>query len=489
MSIGNGAQFIGQHAVVIGGSIAGLTAARVLSEHFERVTLVERDQLTDVIAPRKGVPQGRHLHGFLKKGELLLESLFPDLIPALIEGGGVPVEQGIDFHWHHFGGWKVRKKSGVVSIFLSRPFLESEIRRRVLRLPNVRLCDGCDVLGLLSDAERKRVRGLILRRREGDAAEEELAADLVVDASGRGSAMPRWLGQLGRLRPEESTVRVRVAYATRQFRRPPPGTHPWKVLYILGQSPVSRRLGMLAPIEGDRWIAVLAGLLDDHPPLDEAGWMRFASELPAPDLHQALKGASPIDDIAGYNFPSHLRRHYERMPDFPDGLAVLGDAHCSFNPIYGQGISVATMGAVALGECLKEQRQQHGPGQLAGLSQRFQKSLARLTNDPWMMSTGEDFRYPEVQGTRPLLHPFMKWYTGHVHRATLVDPEVSLHFYRAMHMIAGFGALLRPEMIRRVLRSSAQSQALHPGSAPPVAAPTSMPSRRPPPESPSQEAV
>lgn len=434
------------HALVIGGSMAGLAAARVLLDHFSRVSLVERDELSDAPQPRKGVPQGRHLHGLLKRGEELLAGLFPDLVPSLLAGGAVPVEFGSEFYWYHFGGWKVKAPSGVVATFLSRPFLEAEVRRRVKALPNLTLLDGHDVERLAGD--RARVTGVVVKRRTGDAAEETLPADLVVDASGRGSHLPKWLEALGHARPLESTVKVNVAYATRIYRRPPEGTVPWKALYILGQSPDSKRLGAIAPMEGDRWIALVAGMLDDHPPTDEPGWLEFARNLPQPDVYEAVKGAEPLSDIALYKFPSHLRRHYEKMRDFPDGIVALGDSVCSFNPLYGQGMTTAAMGALHLGECLSQK------ADLAGLPRRFQAGLAKLTNDPWMMSTGEDFRYPEVAGERPFGNSIMQWYTGRVHRAALGDAQICNLFYRAMHMLDAPAVLMRPGTFVRVLRGS-----------------------------------
>jgi 2-polyprenyl-6-methoxyphenol hydroxylase-like FAD-dependent oxidoreductase len=436
-----------RRAVVIGGSMAGLVAARVLSEHFDEVTLVERDRLVDSVEPRKGVPQGRHLHGLLKRGEDLLSQLFPDLVPALLKGGAVPVEFGRDMFWHHFGAWKARTEVGVVATFLSRGFLEAEVRRRVLALPRVKLVDNCDALGFAADAERRRVTGAILKRFDG-AAEETLSADLVVDASGRGSRTPKWLEAMGRPAVAESQVKVDVGYATRIFKRPPEGALPWKAMYILGQSPESRRLGAVAPIEGNRWLAIMAGLLGDHPPSDATGWMEFARSLPAPDLHTALKDAEPEGDIATYKFPAHQRRHYERMNAFPDGLAVLGDSHCSFNPIYGQGMTTAIIGAVLLGEQLA--RRPKGAA-LTGLSREYQRALAKATDEPWAMSTGEDFRYPEVAGDRPFGNGAMQWFTGRVHRRAATDPEIALRFYRAMHMIGPVTDLMKPGMLMRIL--------------------------------------
>jgi 2-polyprenyl-6-methoxyphenol hydroxylase-like FAD-dependent oxidoreductase len=408
--------------------MAGLCAARALSERFERVTLVERDTFVDTPEPRKGVPQGRHLHGLLRGGEDLLEGWFPGLAAALEAGGAQRMEMGTEFRWFHHGGWKVHAPSGVACLGLSRPYLEQEVRRRVLALPNVTVRDGHAVRGLVADADRRRVTGV--RLGADDVAGVVLAADLVVDATGRGSALPRWLSEIGRGAAREETIKVNVGYASRLYRRPPAGAVPWKACYVLGESPHSKRLGAVFSIEGDRWMIVLAGVLGDHPPADDQGFTRFARELPNPAIAEAMALTEPLGDTALYRFPAHQRRHYEEMADFPDGVVAIGDAHCSFNPIYGQGITCAALGAAELARTLDRD------GLAPGATRRFQKALAKAIDPPWMMSTGEDLRYPEVEGTRPLWNGVMQWYTARVHRAVLHDPVVAREFYRAMNMVA-----------------------------------------------------
>lgn len=440
---------VGRRAIVLGGSIAGLAAARVLADRFDEVLLVERDALPDSDDVRKGVPQGRQLHGLLKHGEELLEGLFPGLVASLHAGGAVPVDFGRELRWHHFGVEKVRFDSGIVATMMTRPFLEREVRRRLFAVANVRRLDRLEATGLCASEDRRRITGVRTRRRDGTDATEELHGELVVDACGRGSGTPRWLAELGHDKPEETEIRVDVCYATRLYHRREPTGLPFRALYAIGTPPASKRIGALSPIEGGRWIAALAGMLGDHPPGDPQGFLEWAKGLPIDDLHRFLASAEPASDIAVYKFPSHRRRHYERMARFPDGLVVLGDSHCSFNPMYGQGMTTAAIGARVLGECL-DQQQQHG-GASDGLSRRFQAKLAKATDDPWAMATGEDLRYPEIVAKRPLGYGFMKWYTGRVHRAVAHDTEVALHFIRAMHMLEPATVLLQPRMALRVL--------------------------------------
>lgn len=431
--------------------MAGLVAARVLSEHFDEVTLVERDPLPDSFEARKGVPQGRQLHALLARGEQILSDLFPGLVPALLEGGAVRFDFGRDARWFHFGVYKRSFESGVLTTASSRPFLEGHVRRRVLAIPGVRCLDEHDVTGLVTSADRGRVTGVSIRRR-GDGAESALEADLTVDASGRGSMLPKWLVAAGYQAPEESVIRVDVKYCGRVYRRVEPSPYPWKLLYVLGQAPESKRLGALFPMEGDRWISILAGVHGDHPPDDPEGYLAFAGSLPAPDMHRALSSLDPLSDIVTYRFPANLRRRYDLLRRVPEGVVALGDALCSFNPIYGQGITTAALAALELGDCLVEQRRRRG-GAIEGLARRFFERAASLTRIPWTMTTFEDLRSPEIAADRPPGYAGVERYLSCVHRATDTDTEVYLRFLRAMHMTGSPLALMEPGIIARVMRA------------------------------------
>ena len=213
-------EFGGHHAVVIGASMAGLLASRVLADHFEHVTVIERDHLPQEIQPRKGVPQGRHVHILLHRGASVMKDLFPDLFPALIQDGSIAIDTVANFHWYNFDAWKPRFKSGITFYSQSRPLLEGHVRERVAARSNVRFLDACDVVKLCANEDATRITGVQIRHRQGEQHEEVLSADLVVDASGRGSQTPQWLAALGYDTVEESTIKVDVGYATRIYRRP-----------------------------------------------------------------------------------------------------------------------------------------------------------------------------------------------------------------------------------------------------------------------------
>jgi 2-polyprenyl-6-methoxyphenol hydroxylase-like FAD-dependent oxidoreductase len=436
-----------RRAVVVGASMAGLVAARVLADHFDDVVIVERDRLPAGAEVRKGVPQGRHLHGLLRRGEAVLEQLFPGISEALLVGGAQRVDFSADIGWYHFGAWKSRFASGVTMLAMTRPYLEVEVRRRVLALPNVSLLDDHDALG--PRVVDGRIAGLQLRPRAGGDV-LELPSDLVVDCGGRGSSTPRWLAALGLPEPEEEAVVVHVGYATRLFRRVTPSQFPWKALYVIGTPPACLRVGALFPIEGDRWIGLVAGLMRDYPTADLPGFLEFARGLPVDDMHRALASLEPLDDGATHRLPSNLRRRYERLARFPDGLVVLGDALCSFNPIYGQGMTSAGLSALALGECLAEQRAARGRD-LTGLPARFFRRVAKVIDVPWMMSTLEDFRIDGVEGSRPPAYPLIAGFLAHVHRAACRDRDLARHFLRAMHMLESPAVFLRPDLFARAM--------------------------------------
>ena len=439
------------HAVVIGAGMAGLLAGRILSDHFDYVTFVERDRLPEDAGARRGIPQGQHIHVLLNKGASLLTELFPDLPAALAQRGAPHVDGIADVRWYHFGVWKTRFPSNIKGYSQSRPFLEQSVRRCLSTKANVRFIDQCEVTRLCANDDTTRVTGVHLRHRHGESREEELAADLVVDASGRGSQAPQWLVSLGYEKVKESRVKVDIGYASRIYRRPKELPVDWKVLVIYPTPPDGKRAGSVLPIEDNTWIVSLTGRLRDYPPNDEAGFLDFARSLPEPTLYQVIKDAEPLTPIAIHRFPANRWRHYEGMSRFPGGLVILGDALCSFNPIYGQGMTTALLEASILNECLCQQRGFHTGGKGTGLAQPLQKALAKAVGVPWLLATSEDFRYPETEGHRPPGVRLLNWYTGRVHKLAGSNPRATLRFYEVVHMLNPPMVLFAPPILFAVL--------------------------------------
>lgn len=432
------------HAVVLGASMAGLLTARVLSEHVDQVTIVERDPVAAEPTSRKGQPQTRHLHGLLSSGMAILSGYFPDLPDALRAGGAIVRDMGEGMHWHAFGGLRAPTLLGQEAALMSRPFLEHLVRERTLARPNVVLRDGRAAIGLL-EGPGGRVTGV---RLAAGQATEELPAELVVDCTGRGSRTPAWLCSLDYPEPKTSEVSVDVGYATRIYRRDPADPRGRSWMLFTPEAPHETRFGGIFPIEGERWIVSLGGWAGDHCPTDEAGFLAFARSLPLPEIGAIVATATPLSAISAYRFHSSLRHHYERLRRFPEGYLVLGDAICSFNPTYGQGMTSAAMQAQALDHLLRARG-----GRLEGLAPLFFRRAATIIDTPWQLAVGEDFRFPQTRGPKPVGIDLLNRYVAMAHRATQHDPEVTRAFLRVMNLLAPPASLLAPGMALRVLRA------------------------------------
>jgi 2-polyprenyl-6-methoxyphenol hydroxylase-like FAD-dependent oxidoreductase len=434
---------------VLGGSMAGLLAARVLSDHFDDVTIVERDPVSERPESRKGQPQTRHLHGLLASGLDIMTRYYPDLPDALAAGGALVTDMTEHMQWYTYGGYRKRFSMGRRAALMSRPFLEYLIRQRTLALSNVTLVDNSAVKALTTTVDRRSVTGIRLERRTDDGGEQELAADLVVDCTGRGSRTPQWLVELGFSAPPESEVKVSVGYATRIYRRDPadPRSKDW--ILLTPEAPKETRFGGMFPIEGDRWVVSMGGWMGDHAPTDAQGFLEYARSLPAPDIYAIISQAEPLSDIMPHKFTSSLRRHYEKLERFPNGYLVLGDAICSFNPTYGQGMTSAAMQAAELDAILSQR-----PASGAMLAPLFFKRAAKVIDTPWQLAVGEDFRFPGTTGPKPAGLDVLNRYVARVHRATLEDPAVGAAFIQVMNLMAPPSSLMTPGMMLRVWQAN-----------------------------------
>lgn len=436
------------HAVVLGASMSGLLAARVLCEHFTRVTLIERDALSEQVQARKGVPQGHHLHVLHTKGEQLLNQWFPGLSADLVASGATRLDIPGDLLWFHLGGYNVRFRSGLTTLAMSRPLLETHVRRRVLTLPNLVCRQRHEAVTLAIHSDRSRVTGIVVRRVPADGLTELIGADLVVDATGRGSRSPAWLESLGYGRPAETAVNIGIGYTTRLYRQNAASLPDAKAIFIQPTPPQQKRLGALFPIEGERWIVTLGGYRDHHAPADEHGFLAHARALSSPDLYRVLQRAEPVSDFMVHGFPSNLRRHYERMKDFPDGYLVIGDAMCSFNPIYAQGMTVGAWEA----EALKRVLTQGATARPKAAARAYFRAAAKMIDDSWRVAAGEDFRYTGVTGRKALGTDIINWYVGRVHKATHRDPAASAAFIKVLMSLEAPTSLFKPDIALRALK-------------------------------------
>jgi flavin-dependent dehydrogenase len=444
---------IGDHAVVLGASMAGLAAARVLTDAYARVTVLERDALPPAAAHRKGVPQSRHAHGLLAGGRAALEELFPGLTDELIASGALTGDLQAETRWYNRGLRLGQAPSDLRALAVSRPLLEQCVRERVRALGNARVVDRCDVAGLAATPDGRRVRGVRVVRRADGSAEEVLAADLVVDATGRGSRSPVWLEQLGYPRPAEEELRIDMAYASRVYRRRPDHLDGDLAVIVAATLDRPRAAAMLA-MEGDRWIVTLASYVGPRPPTDPDGFTAFAAGLPAPDVFEVICDAEPLGEVLPARYPASVRRRCEPLDRFPAGYLVTGDAVCGFNPIYGQGMSVAALEALALRECLRAGS--------AGLATRFFAKVARIVDIPWGIAVTSDLRFPWIQGARTAKVRLVNAYLARFHVAAEHDPVLARAFLRVVNLMDRPEGLLRPALALRVLDGNLRRAATRP---------------------------
>jgi 2-polyprenyl-6-methoxyphenol hydroxylase-like FAD-dependent oxidoreductase len=434
-------------AVVVGASMAGLLAARVLAEHVGHVVVLDRDTLPEDAVPRGGAPQSWHGHGLLARGRRGLEELFPGLTAELVAQGAMTGDMQEDIRWINEGLPMARGTSGLSGVLVSRPLLERQVRRRALADPRIRVCERVVVRSLTHDGAG-RVTGVAGVDRDDPAGSvRRWDADLVVDASGRQSSAPEWLSALGFEPPEEERVDVDVAYATRHYRREPRHLDG-DLGIVMAATPDNPRAGFLLAQEGDRWICSLGGYAGDRPPLDPEGFEAYAASLPSPLLHEVIRSAVPLDEPRRFRYPASVRRRYERLARSPRGLLVTGDAICSFDPVYGQGMTVACLEALVLRDVLRG-----GPDR-PSLAQDFWRACAPVVDIPWQMAAGGDRRLPGIPGPVDRRTRLLNGYVARVQRAAAVDPAVGTAFLRVVNLEAPPPSLMAPSLLARVLRSS-----------------------------------
>ena len=427
------------HAVVLGAGVGGLLAARVLSEFHTAVSVYDRDSLPAGAAHRKGVPHDVPLHGLLARGRAVIEDLFPGASDDLVAQDAIPVDMQRDFIWYPNGNLLPRTESGLHGLCVSRPTLEAYLRRRVLELPAVTIHQRHQALGLLSGAH-----GTIggVRVEPSGGPEQRVRADLVVDATGRGSRAPTWLAELGHDRPAEEGLDTATVYVSRDYRRRPDDADFAGA--FMGPSPRAPYGGFVIAVEGDRWMTVLLGVGPDQtPPTDPDGYLAFARKLSGPQLSDLLSRAEPLDQPKRLRLAASLRRRYEKLVSVPDGFLAIGDAFCAFNPSYAQGMTVAAVQAAVLRECLRA-----GPDRLP---RRFFAQAAKAVDAPWEVGRGGDLRYPHVAGHRPVAVTVIGRYLDRLSRAASRHPAVARRFLSVFNLMAPPSKLFAPAMLARVL--------------------------------------
>ncbi len=427
-------------AVVLGGGIAGLLAARVLADEYSSVTIIERDHLSIAGEQRRGVPQGRHVHGFLPRGVRVIEELLPGVVDEIVAQGAHAGDVLAGVRWCLQGRMLRQAPTGLTMLSASRPVLESAIRRRVFALPNLTVLDGHDVVGVAASSDRRRITGVRTTTVAGDMS-RMLPTDLVVDASGRGSRTPIWLTELGYAAPEGDRVTIDVAYSTRIFDAPQ-GILDDDLVVVAGRHAGQKRGGVLQRIEGDRLMVTLAGVLGERPPMVLEEFLAYSQTLSTSDIYEAIRTLQPVGEAASFRCPTYVRHRYERLRDLPTGLLVLGDAVCALNPLYAHGMSVAAMNAMTLQE---ELRRGDEPD-----PRRFFARLSPTLDQPWYLAVGADLAIPGATGPALPPSPITGEYLLQLQRAAAEDADVATTLVRVNALMDPPSALLAPEIVNRV---------------------------------------
>ncbi len=460
-------------AVVVGASVAGLLAARALAERTRGVLVVDRDSLPAWPDQRGGVPQGRHTHGMLAAGLAVLDRLLPGLVEDLVAHGADLGDFGARSRFHTGPQSLAPGESGLLSLGVSRQLLEWALRARVTALPGVEVLGETSALGLiLSDG---RVTGVSVTGVGSDAGSRVLPADIVVDASGRGSRLPEWLTRCGYAAPPEAEYRIDLCYATRTFRRLGTRDVDRALALVVARSPLVPRGGvLLAQEEGSSCIVSLTGVHGQRPPTDLDGFRAYARGLASPVIAEVLDRSEPVSEPATYRFPSNRRRYYERVP-LPDGLVVLGDAWCCFDPVFGQGMSVAALQAEELAGCLRAAPAPGAGEPPARLGERYHRLAARHLDTPWSIAVGNDLMMPGSPYPVPLRTRLTGGYVRALVRAAERDPALARAFIAVQQLVAPPQSLMAPAQLARLARAAAR-RAL-PSDRPDRDAPAPLPAR------------
>lgn len=444
------------HAVVIGASFTGLLAASALSQRFSHVTIFDRDTLPDKPGARPGVPQGVQGHLLHGRGAQALDELLPGMLDEMVAAGAAVFDPQRDMRWHIDGYVMNQEPSGLTCVALSRLLLEHLVRARVAALPNVTITGGTVIDSLTSSGGR--VTGVTARHRvSGGTAPVE--AGLVVDASGRASRAPHWLRELGYPEPSVTTIRPDLVYVTQRYKMDKSLLDGLSGSVTAPVAPAQKRGGGVLPEENGRCIVMMTGLLGENPPTDREGLLEYAASLQGPHAAAVVRHGEPLTDAVRMRYPVSVRHHYEKLDRVPEGFLVAGDALCSFNPAYGQGITVSALEGLALRDVL-------AAGSGPGLPRRWYRAAGKVVSAAWMMSSSGDLRYPEIEGRRTPFDGIVGAYLNKFNAAISVDARLATAYLRVANMLDSPLTLMAPGTMLRVLRTAGRaSRTVSAGSA------------------------
>ena len=443
---------LGRRAVVVGAGLGGLSVAGALANSFERVEILERDRLTAIVGSRSGTPQDRHPHALLAGGLRALDEIFPGYADNLARAGAVPVRvaQEIQFERPDFGV-APKRDFGISLLCASRPLIEFVLRHRAETTANIVLRPQCRVTEIVPAKTNDAVQGV--RIDAGSGSSEMIAADLVVDASGRGALTLALVDALDWQRPEVTEVGVDISYASAIVGIPPDAPPDWKLAVTFPDPPHLAWSAVLLPIEGHRWMVLVANRGASKRLETWESFLEACRSLITPTIYDALRRAEPPDGIRHYGFPASLWRHFERLPRLPRGLLPVGDALCRFNPVYGQGMSVAAKQGRLLQDVSGRALAEADP--LAALQTGFMAEVASVLETPWNMSTGPDLAFPSTRGSRPEKFEEAQQFEVALFRAVVADPVVHRALTEVGQLLQPNSLLQTPDIVRRIQAVSA----------------------------------
>jgi len=430
------------HAIVIGAGMGGLFQAKVLAESCSKITVLERDKLSNDLAARRGVPQANHNHVLVLGGYRAAVEIFPGLDQSLVANGALAVDWYRDLKMYRNDGWRPRYVSGAAGITSNRVTLEKTVRAELSKT-QVEIIDDCEVQGLLHDAKQNRITGVAYSKNNES---HELACELVVDTSGRNGGSRNWLSALDYPPPWETRVDPLCSYSTRWYSQLSPSQRDWKLFKVA----VNQDYGRVASIvqtQVDEWVVTLQGFLGDYPPADEAGFLEFARSLPVSDVYDAIKHAVPKSPIFPYRRMHNVWKHYERARKWPENYIVAGDANCILNPAYGLGMATAIKSAQLTGAVLRKD------GLKAGFSRHYQKCLAKTLVAPWLITTEEPLWYrSDFLPFGGFAYDLQTKYYKLISKAANRDEKIWDILQEVLQLARPARDLLRPSILARALK-------------------------------------
>jgi flavin-dependent dehydrogenase len=435
---------LGKRAVVVGAGMGGLMAAEVLSRYFDEVLVLDKDALPGTAQARMGVPQGQHVHLLAVQGRRNLETLFPGLTSALLDRGVICSRAGLEFRIHDAAGWQPRRDLGLALLVMSRPLLETAVREFLTRNPQVTIREETRVEGWVFDGDV--LTGVAVG--DGDAI-ETLAADFVIDATGRSGNSLSWLEAGGFGPVAETTLEIGTGYASAIFRKPQGWHSSVDCLSIHGPDP-DMRGGFAFSVENECWFVSLNGRFDQQPGGDPDKFLAFAKSLCAPDIHDWISQAERITPIKVYKAPISRWRRFDRLDRHPDGVLPLGDALAHVNPLYGQGMTLASAHAMSLHETLAE-RTTSGEG-LKGIAQPYFKRVNGFTRTVWQSLEAIEFGYAATKGERPADLDRRTAFSKGLRKLMDQDAEVHGLMFGVSQLLYSPEVLLRPDIVERVMQ-------------------------------------